>query len=322
MLYPFVIEKYIIGNEETGLGMEIKDMQAFYTVVEEGNISHAAIRLDVAQPALSRQMKRLEGSLGVRLFERGSRRIRLTEAGRLLYARVEHILGMVDGTVREITEIGTGAAGAIRIGTITSSGALVMPQLMSEFHRRWPMVTFEIWEGEGTRILEMLDSHSIEIGITRSQVDANLYDSIVLSNEPLVLMMNRETGIVGGRDTVRVSELKDMPIIVPLRWKAVFEGYCKQAGFSPYLISVSDSIVLDVLSVRAGLGMALLPASARSMMGDDGALTVKRLVEPEILTHTVVSWLKSRTLSAGAQNFINLLREIYKEKIGEKGRKE
>ena len=181
----------MIGNEETGLGMEIKDMQAFYTVVEEGNISHAAIRLNIAQPALSRQMKRLEGSLGVRLFERGSRRIRLTEAGRLLYARVEHILGMVDGTVREITEIGTGAAGAIRIGTITSSGALVMPQLMSEFHRRWPMVTFEIWEGEGTRILEMLDSHSIEIGITRSQVDANLYDSIVLSKEPQVLMMTR-----------------------------------------------------------------------------------------------------------------------------------
>ena len=64
--------------------MEIKDMQAFYTVVEEGNISHAALRLAVAQPALSRQMKRLETSLGVQLFERGSRRIRLTEAGMTL----------------------------------------------------------------------------------------------------------------------------------------------------------------------------------------------------------------------------------------------
>ncbi len=298
-------------------------MQAFYAVVEEGNISHAAMRLDIAQPALSRQMKRLEGSLGVRLFERGSRRIRLTEAGRLLYARVERILGMVDGTVREITEIGAGIAGAIRIGTITSSGALVMPGLMSEFHRRWPMVTFEIWEGEGTRVLEMLDSHAIEIGITRSQVDANLYDSIVLSNEPLVLMMNREAAQrVGTAETVRVGELKDQPIVVPLRWKAVFEGYCRQAGFAPYLVSVSDSVVLDVLSVRAGLGMALLPSSAKSLMGDDGALVVKRLVEPEILTHTVVSWLKNRTLSAGAQHFLELLREMYREKIGEKGRKE
>lgn len=301
--------------------MEIKDMQAFYTVVEEGNISHAALRLNVAQPALSRQMKRLEGSLGVQLFERGSRRIRLTEAGRLLYSRVERILGMVDGTVREITEIGTGVAGAIRIGTVTSSGALVMPRLMSEFHRRWPMVTFEIWEGEGTRILEMLDSHAIEIGITRSQVDANLYESVVLANEPLVLMMNRQTGVAGeDAETVRVAELKDRPIIVPLRWKAVFEGYCRQAGFAPYLVSVSDSIVLDVLSVRAGLGMALLPSSAKSLMDDDGALVVKRLVEPEIATHTVVSWLKNRTLSAGAQHFVSLLKEMYQDKIGIKGK--
>ncbi|MBO4853145.1 MAG: LysR family transcriptional regulator [Schwartzia sp.] len=295
--------------------MEIKDMQAFYTVVEEGNISHAALRLAIAQPALSRQMKRLENSLGVQLFERGSRRIRLTEAGRLLYARVEHILGMVDGTVREISEIGTGVAGAIRIGTITSSGALVMPRLMSEFHRRWPMVTFEIWEGEGTRVLEMLDSHAIEIGITRSQVDSSLYESVVLANEPLVLMMNREKGVAGeDAETVRVAELKDCPIIVPLRWKAAFEGYCKQAGFTPNLVSVSDSVVLDVLSVRAGLGMAILPASAESLMDDDGALVVKRLTEPEILTHTVVSWLKNRTLSASAQHFVTLLKELYQEK--------
>lgn len=122
--------------------MEIKDMRAFYAIVEEGNISHAAQRLDIAQPALSRQMKRLESSLGVQLFERGSRRIRLTDAGRVLYSRVEHILGMVDGTVREITEIGSGVAGSIQLGTITTSGALLLPELITEFHRRYPQVTY------------------------------------------------------------------------------------------------------------------------------------------------------------------------------------
>ena len=119
---------------EREIDMEIKDMRAFYAIVEEGNISHAAQRLDIAQPALSRQMKRLETSLGVQLFERGSRRIRLTDAGRVLYSRVEHILGMVDGTVREITEIGSGIAGSIQLGTITTSGALLLPELISEFH--------------------------------------------------------------------------------------------------------------------------------------------------------------------------------------------
>ncbi len=68
---------------EQGIG--VKDMRAFFAIVEEGNISHAAQRLGIAQPALSRQMKRLEEKLNVKLFERGSRRIRLTEAGRVLY---------------------------------------------------------------------------------------------------------------------------------------------------------------------------------------------------------------------------------------------
>ncbi|MBQ3451807.1 MAG: LysR family transcriptional regulator, partial [Selenomonadaceae bacterium] len=103
--------------------MGIKDMRAFFAIVEEGNISHAAQRLGIAQPALSRQMKHLEENLHVKLFERGSRRIRLTEAGQVLYSRVESILGMVDGTVREITEIGSGTKGTVRIGTITTSGA-------------------------------------------------------------------------------------------------------------------------------------------------------------------------------------------------------
>ncbi len=291
--------------------MEIKDMQAFYAVVEEGNISHAALRLDVAQPALSRQMKRLETSLGVQLFERGSRRIRLTETGRLLYARVETILSMVDGTVRDIAEVGSGQAGTIRLGTVTSSGALILPDLMHEFHRRYPQVTFHVFEAEGTRVLEMLDNRSIDIGITRSQVDANFYDSIVLENEPLVVVMDPEQARqIGQEETVRLAELRDAPVIVPLRWKAPFVSHCQRAGFSPQLVCVSDSIVLDVLNVRQGLGIALVPASARSLVADDGHLVTKRLVEPEIMTHTVVSWLRNHPLPASARHFIGLFKEL------------
>ena len=172
--------------------MGLKDMRAFFAIVEEGNISHAAQRLGVAQPALSRQMTRLEEKLKVKLFERGSRRIRLTDAGRLLYGRIENILGMVDGTVREITEIGTGAKGSLRIGTITTSGAMILPDLISEYHQMYPEVTFEIWESEGARILELLDTHLIEIAITRTQVDNLSYELLVLPNEPLVMVMNEK----------------------------------------------------------------------------------------------------------------------------------
>ena len=292
------------------MGMEIKDMRAFYAIVEEGNISHAAQRLGIAQPALSRQMKRLETQLGVQLFERGSRRIRLTDAGRVLYSRVEHILGMVDGTVREITEIGAGVSGCIRLGTITTSGAMLLPELINEFHRRYPQVTFQLWEGEGTRILELLDNRVIEIGITRTQVDARVYESIVLPNEPLVAVMHRDHMIGKDPHEVQVAELKDQPLIIPLRWQSLFTIDCRKLGFEPKILCVSDSIVQDLLLAKMGMGLAILPISSKTLL-TDGDLFYKRLVNPEITTHTVVAWLKNRTLSQSAQHFLALFREMF-----------
>lgn len=292
------------------MNMEIKDMRAFYAIVEEGNISHAAQRLDIAQPALSRQMKRLESSLGVQLFERGSRRIRLTDAGRVMYSRVEHILGMVDGTVREITEIGSGVAGSIRLGTITTSGAMLLPELISEFHSRYPNVTYQIWEAEGARILELLDNRVIEIGITRTQVDSKIYNSIVLPNEPLVVIMNKAQEIGKDKGVVSLAELKDMPLIIPLRWQTMFVANCRKLGFEPKIICVSDSIVQDLLLAKMGMGLALLPVSSKTLL-TDGNLVYKKLVSPEMSTHTVIAWLKNRTLSSSSEHLIRLFREMF-----------
>lgn len=292
----------------------IKDMRAFFAIVEEGNISHAAIRLGIAQPALSRQMKHLEENLQVKLFERGSRRIRLTEAGLVLYNRVENILGLVDGTVREIKEIGSGTKGSIRIGTITTSGAMILPDLIAEFRKLYPDVTFEIWEAEGARIIELLDSRLIEIAITRTQVDNLTYDLLVLPNEPLVIVMNSENVCGDDKGSIRLEELKDQPMIIPLRWKSNFIAACKKLDFDPNIICVSDSIVQDLLMVKMNLGAALIPVSSKRLLSD-GDLVYKRLVEPEMTTHTVVAWRKNQTLSASCKNFLELFKQMFlKEK--------
>lgn len=288
----------------------IKDMRAFFAIVEEGNISHAAQRLGVAQPALSRQMKKLEEKLNVKLFERGSRRIRLTDAGRVLYGRVENILGMVDGTVREITEIGTGSKGSIRIGTITTSGAMILPDLISEFRKKYPNVTFEIWEAEGARVLELLDNRLVEIAITRTQVDNLAYELLVLPNEPLVMVMNKKSECGRKKDVVELNELKNQNFIVPLRWKTTFETNCKKLNFEPKIICVSDSIVQDLLMVKMNLGVAMIPISSSKLL-TDGDLIYKRLIKPEINTHTVVSWLKNQTLSTACKNFVDMFKNMF-----------
>jgi len=222
---------------------------------------------------------------------------------------------MVDGTVREITEIGSGIAGSIRLGTITTSGALLLPELISEFHSRYPNVTYQIWEAEGARILELLDNRVIEIGITRTQVDSKVYESIVLPNEPLVLIMNKEQEIGAASDRVELKELQDQPIIIPLRWQSVFIANCRKLGFEPNIVCVSDSIVQDLLLAKMGMGMALLPVSSKTLL-TDGNLIYKKLIEPEMSTHTVIAWLKNRTLSSSSEHLIRLFREMF---LGEKG---
>ena len=288
----------------------IKDMRAFFAIVEEGNISHAAQRLGIAQPALSRQMKHLEENLNVKLFERGSRRIRLTEAGQLLYGRVESILGMVDGTVREIKEIGNGSKGVIRIGTITTSGAMILPDLIAEFRKVYPDVTFEIWEAEGARIIELLDSRLIEIAITRTQVDNLTYELRVLPNEPLVMVMNSENICGEDDDTIKLEELKGQPLIIPLRWKSNFIAACQKLNFEPNIICVSDSIVQDLLMVKNNLGVAMIPFSGKRLLSD-GDLIYKKIVEPEVTTHTVLAWRRNQTLSTACKNFIAMFEKLF-----------
>ena len=290
--------------------MEIKDLRAFYAVVEEGNISHAAQRLNATQSVISRQMKRLEENLGVRLFERGSRQIRLTDAGRAFYLRTENILGLMDGALDELQDIEGGAAGTIKIGTITTSGAFLLPKLVSKFREEYPKVKFELWEADGSRIFELLDSRIIDIAITRTQTADDVYSSIVLSGEPLMIVMRRASAIGDDGDTVRLVELRDIPLIVPLRWQSSLVDSCRRLGFNPYIVCVTRSSVMDILFVRHKMGAAILPASALNMIEGD-ELIAKRLTEPEMTTHTVVSWLNNQQLPLSCRRLLTMLREMF-----------
>lgn len=141
-------------------------------------------------------------------------------------------------------------------------------------------------------------------------MDSKVYESIVLPNEPLVVVMNKDQ-IVGASDKeVRMEELRDTPIIIPLRWQSLFVANCRKLGFEPHIVCVSDSIVQDLLLVKMDMGAAILPVSSRTLL-TDGNLYYKKLVAPEMSTHTVVAWLKNRTLSSSSEHLIKLFREMF-----------
>ncbi|WP_346353005.1 LysR family transcriptional regulator [Azotosporobacter soli] len=289
--------------------MDIRDMKVFSAIAEEGNISNAAKRLNIAQPALSRQMKQLEEELGVQLFERGSRRIRLTEAGQLFRERAAQILALADATANEMSDFHSGLGGVISLGAVTTSGVALLPNLISRFYQLYPNVTFQLWEGDGFRVLELLNTGIIEVGIIRAPFDSELYESILLPPEPLAVAMKKNACYCGKReDSVKLSELAEQPLIIPLRWKEMFLDWCAKAGFTPKIICVSDSITLNILWTKQGLGMALVPKSTEDLFSDP-SLRYKIIAEPSLATQTAIVWLRNRRLSASSRHFLDLLQK-------------
>lgn len=291
--------------------MDIRDIKYFCAVAEEGNITNAARKLHIAQPPLSRQVKQLEDELGTQLFSRGSRRIQLTEAGRLLYERATHILQIVNNTVQDITDLTSCLTGTLAIGTVTTSGVILLPKWIKKFNADYPGITYQLFEGDSYQILELLDVGVIEIGFIRGDFDQETYNFISLPSEPLVIAMNQNGYICGDSPThVRWDELVDIPLILQRRYIKLFQEHCGQAGFTPQVICTSNELIQDLMWVKSGMGVAPMPQSAANILVDC-SLVYKVITEPTIMSRTAMIWEKKRHMSAVAQHFLGLSRNKY-----------
>ena len=215
--------------------MTLREIKYFLAIVQQGSITTAAQHLHMAQPPLSRQMKQLEDNLGAKLFERGHRKIQLTEAGCLLRNRAEQLLKLMDTTVKEIREIKSGTHGTLSIGTASSSGVTILPKVARIFRNHYPDLKFELWEGESIRIIELLNAGLIEIGLVRFSFDEDTYESIQLRKEPLVAAIHKNNLALLSekRDCIALQELFDKPLMIHRKYETLITEHCQQGGFNP-----------------------------------------------------------------------------------------
>lgn len=148
--------------------MELRQLSYFTTIVNEGNISQAAKKLNISQPPLSHQMKLLEAELGVTLFERGSRRIRLTPAGKTFYDRALAILDLSQAARTELTAQKQEIQGVVRLGIISSAVEFVTRHYLAPFRRSYPKALFELHESNSYHLLDLLHSNQIDLAVIRT----------------------------------------------------------------------------------------------------------------------------------------------------------
>ena len=141
--------------------MEFRTLHYFLTVAQERNITRAAEKLHMAQPPLTRQIKRLEEELGVPLLIRGGRQLQLTEEGRFLQARGREILQLMENTQQQLGQLGPAQYGTIRLCTTEVSGATLLSERIAAFHETAPNIHFQILAGDSTENRDRLEKNLV-----------------------------------------------------------------------------------------------------------------------------------------------------------------
>lgn len=283
--------------------MDIKQLTYFITIAEEGTITQAANKLHMAQPPLSTQLKLLEDELGVKLIERGARKVKLTDAGKILYKRAKHILEITTSTEKEIGEFRNGVQGTLRLGTISSSGTALLSKRIVDFNKKYSDIKFEIHEGNTYELIEKLNSGIIEVGIVRTPFNSKNFECLFLEAEPMVAVMSSNYNFEVTKEVIALGDLKDFPLIIYRRFEKILLGEFQNSGIEPTVFCINDDARTTILWARAGLGIGIVPKSAINFELMDN-IKYKEINNNTLRTQISAVWIKERYLSMAAKKFL------------------
>jgi DNA-binding transcriptional LysR family regulator len=251
--------------------MELRRLRYFVAVAEELSFNRAAQRLHMAQPPLSNQIKQLEEELGVRLFDRTSRGVRMTEAGELLLEEARRIFAQVEGTMRMVRRVGHGEVGRLTLGFVPSASNGVLPRILHAFRGRFPDVELFLREMRPDRIVQRMHDRQIDAGFLYLPFESASLNVGCVSREPLVLALP-ETHPLSSEETVELRALAKEPFILPARYQnmpglhAQVTEACRRAGFVPNAVQKDVWLMQTIVGlVAGGMGVALVPASLRNL---------------------------------------------------------
>lgn len=283
--------------------MDIRQLKYFQAIAEEGQISKAAKRLNMAQPPLSQQLKLLESELGVLLVERGPRQIKLTDAGRLLQDRAAQIIELLNATTVELQDLNVGSRGTLSIGAVASAGTTFLPERIRKFHLKYPNITFQFWEGNTTRILELLQNGIVEIGIARAIYDPDLYQAHDLAAEPMIAAQKFTDTETPPLPRLKISDLSDKPLLIHRSNETMISEVFHKFGLQPNILCRGDDVRSLLAWADAGIGVAIVLKSAVGLVPCN-QLTYQEIAEPALSIKMAIIHCRKRQLSAVANNFL------------------
>lgn len=283
--------------------MDLRQLEYFAAVVEEGSISAAARRLNLSQPPLSQRMHQLEAECGVTLFVRGARQITPTEAGNVLYRYAREILELQSAADADLKNLRLGRRGNLRLGLISSCGCRELYDGIRSFHRAHPDIPFVIREGNTYALQEDIRENRIDLAVIRTPYHDAALEQVTLRTDP---MAAAGTLPLDAPDPLPLSFLAGMPLILYRRWEKIQKEVLERCGVTPDVVCTCDDARTALQWAGEGLGTALVPASILSLFPD---LPSRTLDAPDLKSSIHLVRKKGAVLSESARLFWDTFRK-------------
>ena len=299
---------------------DVKQLRVLRAVAEHGSFSAAADALSYTQPAISQQIAALEKRAGTTLVDRGSRGVRLTDAGRTLVAHAEVVIARLAAAEAELEAIAGIRGGRVRLSSFPTAGASLLPPAVAEFTRRHPDVELNFMEREPEDASASLRAAELEIAIVFEYSEMKqpefdrMYEGIELHHlvdDPMYLALPRNHPLAA-KPRVRLRDVADETWIQESgahSWCGSFhEAVCTNAGFQPKVGFRSDDYNVVQGLIAAGVGISLLPGLALTNLRED--IVVRSLGKGAPARKIAAATLAGRYRSPATEAMLEILSEV------------
>lgn len=284
--------------------MEIRVLRYFLAVVREESITKAAELLHITQPTLSRQITQMEEEMGVKLFDRSTRKIVLTNEGLLLRRRAEEILELVDKTERELSEQDEMVEGTVAIGCGDLAAVQLLPDLIRSYHERYPAVTFDLYTATADHIKDRMDRGLTDVGLLLEPVSMEKYDYIRLDRQEQWVVAMHPDAPLARLERITPQDLKGLPLILPRRLNIRSEvARWFETDFDKLNVLLTSNLPSNSsIMVHHKLAYAIVVKGSISFW--DKEKIIYRPLSPQLTTTSVLAWKRKQPFALAAEKFI------------------
>lgn len=289
--------------------MDTRLLEYFLTIANEENMTRAADILHVTQPTLSKQLNKLEDLLGVKLFQRESRRMVLTEEGYVLRDRAKTILDLTEKTFNDLQKSEEVIHGSIKLSVAETDAFRNLVKIIKQIHEKYPMITFDIHSGDAYSVTEQLDQGLIDFGLLVGTPNLEKYHALKLPAKDCWGVLLKKEDPLAAFDAISPEQLKDQPLILSKQALKTNEltGWLGISMEEANIFATYNLINNAVMLAEEGLGYLI--ALDKLIDSSKTDKLVFRPLHPQIEAPLYFIWHQHHVLSSAATIFLEAVRE-------------